>query len=65
MLSLSRSSPHFVLARHGTVSLDTRIASLADQGIDHVIVGFPAGITPDRQDTVSRQLIAAVTGRLP
>jgi 5,10-methylenetetrahydromethanopterin reductase len=42
-----------------------RIASLADQGIDHVILGFPAGTTPGRQDTVSRQLIAAVTGRLP
>jgi 5,10-methylenetetrahydromethanopterin reductase len=42
-----------------------RIASLADQGIDHVILGFPAGITPGRQDTVSRQLIAAVADRLP
>ena len=42
-----------------------RIASLADQGIDHVILGFPAGITPHRQDTASRQLIAAVAGRLP
>ena len=39
-----------------------RIASLADHGIDHVILGFPAGTGPDRQDTVSRQLIAAVTG---
>ena len=42
-----------------------RIASLADQGIDHVILGFPAGISPGRQDTVSRQLIAAVAGSLP
>ena len=41
-----------------------RIASLADQGVDHVILGFPAGITPDRQDTVSRQLIAALAGPL-
>ena len=40
-----------------------RIASLADQGINHVILGFPAGITPDRQDMISRQLITAVTGR--
>jgi alkanesulfonate monooxygenase SsuD/methylene tetrahydromethanopterin reductase-like flavin-dependent oxidoreductase (luciferase family) len=40
-----------------------RIASLAGQGIDHVILGFPAGVTPGRQ--VSRQLIAAVAGRLP
>jgi 5,10-methylenetetrahydromethanopterin reductase len=37
-----------------------RIVSLADQGIDHVILGFPAGIAPGQQDTVSRQLIAAV-----
>jgi len=42
-----------------------RIASLADQGIDHVILGFPAGITPGRQDTLSCQLIAAVSGSLP
>jgi alkanesulfonate monooxygenase SsuD/methylene tetrahydromethanopterin reductase-like flavin-dependent oxidoreductase (luciferase family) len=42
-----------------------RIAALADQGVDHVIVGFPAGITPDQQDTVSRQLTAAVAGRHP
>jgi hypothetical protein len=42
-----------------------RIASLAGQGIDHVILGFPAGIAPGRQDTVSRQLIAAVAGSLP
>jgi 5,10-methylenetetrahydromethanopterin reductase len=42
-----------------------RIASLADQGVDHVILGFPAGITPDRQNTISRQLIAAVAGRRP
>jgi hypothetical protein len=42
-----------------------RIASLAGQGIDHVILSFPAGITPGRQDTVSRQLIAAVASRLP
>jgi 5,10-methylenetetrahydromethanopterin reductase len=37
-----------------------RIAALAGQGIDHVILGFPAGITPARQDTISRQLIAAI-----
>ena len=42
-----------------------RIASLADQGIDHVILGFPAGTTPGQQDTASRQLIAAVAGSLP
>jgi 5,10-methylenetetrahydromethanopterin reductase len=42
-----------------------RIASLGDQGIDHVILGFPAGISPGLQDTVSRQLIAAVAGSLP
>jgi 5,10-methylenetetrahydromethanopterin reductase len=42
-----------------------RIASLAAQGIDHVILSFPAGITPGRQHTVSRQLIAAAVGRLP
>jgi alkanesulfonate monooxygenase SsuD/methylene tetrahydromethanopterin reductase-like flavin-dependent oxidoreductase (luciferase family) len=42
-----------------------RIVSLADQGIDHVILGFPAGIAPGQQDTVSRQLIAAVAGSLP
>ena len=42
-----------------------RIASLADQGVDHVILGFPAQITPDRQDTISRQLIAAMASRLP
>jgi 5,10-methylenetetrahydromethanopterin reductase len=42
-----------------------RIASLAGQGIDHVILSFPAGITPGRQDTVSRQLIAAVASRMP
>jgi 5,10-methylenetetrahydromethanopterin reductase len=42
-----------------------RIASLADQGIDHVILGFPAGIAPGQQDAVSRQLIAAVAGSLP
>jgi 5,10-methylenetetrahydromethanopterin reductase len=42
-----------------------RIASLANQGLDHVILGFPGGITPDRRDTISRQLIAAVTGRYP
>jgi hypothetical protein len=30
-----------------------------------VILGFPAGISPGRQDTVSRQLIAAVAGSLP
>jgi 5,10-methylenetetrahydromethanopterin reductase len=41
-----------------------RIASLAAQGVDHVILSLPAGITADRQDTVSRQLIAAVTSRL-
>jgi alkanesulfonate monooxygenase SsuD/methylene tetrahydromethanopterin reductase-like flavin-dependent oxidoreductase (luciferase family) len=41
-----------------------RIASLAAQGIDHVILSFPAGISTDRQDTASRQLIAAVAGRL-
>ena len=41
-----------------------RIASLAGQGIDHVILGFPAGITPGRQDTAGRQLIAALAGRL-
>jgi 5,10-methylenetetrahydromethanopterin reductase len=42
-----------------------RIASLAGQGIEHVILSFPAGITPGRQDTVSRQLTVAVAGRLP
>jgi len=42
-----------------------RIASLADQGIDHVILGFPAGITRGQQDTDSRQLIAALAGSLP
>jgi alkanesulfonate monooxygenase SsuD/methylene tetrahydromethanopterin reductase-like flavin-dependent oxidoreductase (luciferase family) len=42
-----------------------RIASLADQGIDHVILGFPAGTTPGQQDTASRQLIAAMAGSLP
>ena len=42
-----------------------RIALLAGQGIDHVILGFPAGITPGRQDTVSCQLIAAAAGHLP
>jgi alkanesulfonate monooxygenase SsuD/methylene tetrahydromethanopterin reductase-like flavin-dependent oxidoreductase (luciferase family) len=42
-----------------------RIASLADQGIDHVILSFPAGVTPERQDTVSSQLITAAAGRLP
>jgi 5,10-methylenetetrahydromethanopterin reductase len=42
-----------------------RIASLASQGIEHVILGFPAGITPAQQDTDSRQLIAAVAGLLP
>jgi hypothetical protein len=42
-----------------------RIASLADQGIDHVILGFPAGVTPGQQDAASRQLIAAVAGSLP
>jgi hypothetical protein len=36
----------------------------AGQGIDHVILSFPAGMTADRQDTDSRQLIAAVTDRL-
>jgi alkanesulfonate monooxygenase SsuD/methylene tetrahydromethanopterin reductase-like flavin-dependent oxidoreductase (luciferase family) len=41
-----------------------RIAMLAGQGIDHVILSFPAGMTADRQDTDSRQLIAAVTDRL-
>jgi 5,10-methylenetetrahydromethanopterin reductase len=40
-----------------------RIAALAGQGIDHVILGFPAGISPVQQDKVSRQLIAAVAGR--
>jgi alkanesulfonate monooxygenase SsuD/methylene tetrahydromethanopterin reductase-like flavin-dependent oxidoreductase (luciferase family) len=42
-----------------------RIASLTAQGIDHVILGFPAGITPAQQDTDSRQLIAALAGSLP
>jgi hypothetical protein len=37
-----------------------RIAPLAGQGI----LGFPAGMTADRQDTVSHELITAVTGRL-
>ena len=41
-----------------------RIASLAGLGIDHVILGFPAGINPGRQDMASRQLIAALAGRL-
>jgi alkanesulfonate monooxygenase SsuD/methylene tetrahydromethanopterin reductase-like flavin-dependent oxidoreductase (luciferase family) len=40
-----------------------RITSLADQGIDHVILSFPAAITPSQQDTASRQLIAALAGR--
>jgi 5,10-methylenetetrahydromethanopterin reductase len=41
-----------------------RIASLAGQGVDHVILSFPAGISRDQQDTASRQLLAAVAGRL-
>ena len=41
-----------------------RIASLAGHGIEHVILGFPAGINPGQQDTASRQLIAALAGRL-
>jgi 5,10-methylenetetrahydromethanopterin reductase len=41
-----------------------RIAALAGQGIDHVILSFPAAMTANRQDTVSRQLIAALAGRL-
>jgi len=42
-----------------------RIASLAGHGIEHVILSFPAGIATDRQDTASRQLIAAVARCLP
>jgi alkanesulfonate monooxygenase SsuD/methylene tetrahydromethanopterin reductase-like flavin-dependent oxidoreductase (luciferase family) len=42
-----------------------RIASLAGQGLDRIILSFPAGITADRQDTVSRQLITVIAGRLP
>jgi alkanesulfonate monooxygenase SsuD/methylene tetrahydromethanopterin reductase-like flavin-dependent oxidoreductase (luciferase family) len=41
-----------------------RIASLAGHGIDHIILSFPAGMPAGRQDTVSRQLIAALAGRL-
>ena len=41
-----------------------RIVTLAGQGIDNVILSFPAGMTADRQDADSRQLIAAVTDRL-
>lgn len=38
-----------------------QIAALADQGLDHLILGFPAEVAPDRQDEASRQLINAVT----
>ena len=42
-----------------------RIASLAGQGIDHVILGLPAGTTPGQQTAISRELIPAAAGRLP
>jgi alkanesulfonate monooxygenase SsuD/methylene tetrahydromethanopterin reductase-like flavin-dependent oxidoreductase (luciferase family) len=42
-----------------------RIASLGGQGLDRIILSFPGGITADRQDTASRQLITAIAGRLP
>jgi alkanesulfonate monooxygenase SsuD/methylene tetrahydromethanopterin reductase-like flavin-dependent oxidoreductase (luciferase family) len=56
-------SPLTALAEH----IQAIRALLAGESvsIDHVILGFPAGITPDRQDTVSRQLITAAAGRLP
>jgi alkanesulfonate monooxygenase SsuD/methylene tetrahydromethanopterin reductase-like flavin-dependent oxidoreductase (luciferase family) len=42
-----------------------RIASLAGQGIDHVILGFPAATTPGQQTAISRELITATADRLP
>jgi alkanesulfonate monooxygenase SsuD/methylene tetrahydromethanopterin reductase-like flavin-dependent oxidoreductase (luciferase family) len=56
-------SPLTALAEH----IQAIRALLAGESvsIDHVILGFPAGITPDRQDRVSRQLITAAAGRLP
>ena len=62
--SLDRWIDQLVIAGDLTHCAD-RIASLAGQGIDHVILGFPAGIAPGQQDTVSRQLLAAVAGSLP
>jgi alkanesulfonate monooxygenase SsuD/methylene tetrahydromethanopterin reductase-like flavin-dependent oxidoreductase (luciferase family) len=39
-----------------------RIAALADDGIDHLLLSFPSALTADQQDAIGRELIAALGG---